>query len=618
LKEKALFSILLISMIVSATFMLFILSGIDSVRTRSANVGPGGFNSIIQLNHGLDDYANALEKYRFNTGNTDEQLHWKQKFQSEFEILWGNLDYFTLRSLEIGSTENLFVTFKHDAQQFLNKTENLMANDITLDTKQATAVLDDVNVLRDQIHAVAREHFNSYLMYRDAQSNNLRNLNKQLLFFSAVLVSTAGLLVAFLVRSNRKKNMLIREADDARSALSSTVEELRSGRLEQRAKDSFIAAASHDLRQPLHALGLFLGSLETHITDDKGHSTLNEAIECSTNLGSLFNSLLDLSRLDAGIVKVEHEHFRLQSLVAMLQHEYHAKTSHSPVNIKMQAQDEVVKSDPILLSRIIRNLIENALIHSGADTITVNCTKKNNVVELEVQDNGVGISQAEQQRVFSEYYQINNRSSNTGKGLGLGLSIVKRLADLLEMRISLHSEVGVSTKFTMDIALGDERQILSSEPEYENDAITNISQIANATIAVVDDDEKICVAMATMLHSIGLCVVTATSTDALIDKIIESNISPSMIVADYRLQKGQTGDQAIIQLRRALNLNVPGLLITGDTSPSHVADAAQSGFELLHKPVQPSVLSDTIRKVLARQLEESTLAEKQPAITATS
>jgi len=599
-------------MIVSAIFMLFILKGIDSIRTRSTTIGPGGFNSLIQLDHGLDKYNLALEKYRDNIGSEND-LQWAKEYQTEFNILWGNLDHFNLRALEIGASESLLLTFKHDAQQFLDKTESAMTTERKLDADQVSIVLDDLKLLRNQIHALGQEYFHGSLIYRDTWIENLSNLHKLLLFFSAILVTTACLLVAFLIRSNHKKNMLIQEADDARSALSSTVEELRSGRLEQRAKDSFIAAASHDLRQPLHALGLFLGSLEEHIVDDKGRSTLNEAIECSANLGSLFNSMLDLSRLDAGIVEVEHKHFRLQNLVVMLQNEYQAKTSQSPIEIQMQAQDAVVKSDPILLARIVRNLIENALIHSRADTITVKCTKKNNLVQLVVRDNGVGISQAEQQRVFNEYYQINNLSTGASKGLGLGLSIVKRLANLLDMNITLHSELGVFTTFTMDIAAGDERQIKNHQAAHKT--MPNHLQKAGETIGVIDDDEKICTAMATMLQSIGLSAITATSADALIDKIIESDTSPSMLVADYRLRKGKTGDQAIVQIRRALNIDIPGLLITGDTAPNRVAEAARSGFELLHKPVQPAELSEKIRDILAKSSEASEQVKPESAIT---
>jgi len=593
--------------------MLFILKGIDTVRTRSDTIGPAGFNSIVQLNHGIDNYAIALEEYRFNIGDQNKQRHWAKEYQTEFDILWGNLNYSILRSPKFGSTENLLLNFQNSSQQFLHKTEDLMSTERELNAEQVTLVLDDLNALRNEVHEISREYFRNYLIYRDTLTENLDNLYKLLLLFSAILFATAGLLIAFLIRSNHKKNILIREADDARNALSSTIEELRSGRREQRAKDSFIAAASHDLRQPLHALGLFLGSLEAHIVDKEGRATLNDAIDCSTNLGSLFDSLLDLSRLDAGVVKVEHEHFRLENLVAMLQQEYQAKTSHSPIDIKVEVQDEIVKSDPILLSRIIRNLIENALIHSLADTITVKCVKKNNVVLLTVQDNGIGISQAEQQRVFNEYYQINNRSSGSGKGLGLGLSIVKRLANLLDMRITLQSEVGVSTTFTMDICAGDEQQIVNAPSEQNS--MPTLLQNSGVTIAVIDDDEKICSAMTSMLQSIGLNAITATSADALIDSVIESDTIPSMIVADYRLQKGKTGDQAIVQLRRALNLDLPGLLITGDTAPIHVAEAAQSGFELLHKPVQPVELSNKIRTILSKQLEATIQNNTEPAVT---
>jgi len=133
-------------MIVSATFMLFILKGIDSVRTRSAAIGPGGFNSLIQTAHGINDYAVALEQYRFNIGNGEEQQRWAKEYKSEFEILWGNLNHFTLRSPQIGSIDNLLSNFRHDAQQFLEKTESTMSVENTLDADQVTIVLDDLAV----------------------------------------------------------------------------------------------------------------------------------------------------------------------------------------------------------------------------------------------------------------------------------------------------------------------------------------------------------------------------------------------------------------------------------------------------------------------------------------
>jgi len=156
--------------------MLFILKGIDSVRTRSSAIGPGGFNSLIQTTHGINDYAIALEQYRFNIGNREEQQRWAKEYKREFEILWGNLNHFTLRSPRIGSTENILSNFRHDAQQFLEKTESAMSIEDTLDADQVTIVLDDLAVLRNQIHVLGQEYFHSYITYRDTLTQNLGNL----------------------------------------------------------------------------------------------------------------------------------------------------------------------------------------------------------------------------------------------------------------------------------------------------------------------------------------------------------------------------------------------------------------------------------------------------------
>jgi len=609
LKEKALFSILLLCMIGSTFAMVLAFNRIDSVGERSPYTAPGGINSIMQIDRTLDSYSNALKEYQLNIGDTERARTWSAEFRKQFNIVWGTLNHFTVRLADGTEDALLFSNFKHDAEQFLEKTDPLMAADQLLSSDQISSINSELQILQNEIHELGTAYFKSSLSFRENRIDNLHKLYYLLYAFATALIGTAGLLVALLIRSNKRKNKLVQEADTARHELSKTVAELRSGKLEQRAKDSFIASASHDLSQPLHALGLFLGSLDEHVKDSKGRKTLREAIQCSNNLGYLFKSLLDMSRLDAGLVGVDKQHFRLAELVERLEQEFLQKAKNSAMNINIQVDDAVVYSDPILLSRIIRNLIDNAFVHSDANLIRVSCANSTKYQRLTIEDNGRGISKSEQQRIFGEYYQINNNTSAATKGLGLGLSIVHRLADLLETKILLESEPGVSTKFTLQIPLGIPDKVTVARDNSSKDSSAALK--AGMVVAVVDDDENICTAMSLILQNMGLDSVTATSADTLIDKIIESDSLPDMIVADYRLLKGQTGDQAIMQLKRALNIDVPALLVTGDTSPHNIAHANSSGYDLLHKPVQPEDFSAKIKQKLLVSVQAEQLADSK-------
>lgn len=596
MKEKALFSILLVCMILSTVIMVYVLKGIDNVRAISVANAPGGFISLMQMDNGLDNYSNALEEYRINIGDQDLMQSLSSLYQKQFNIVWGNLNSFTLKFHQYTDEAKQLVNFKHDATQFLQRHESTMAADQILTTDQVSLVLQDLSILQAGIHELSYEYFSSYLSYRDKLHNDINRLHKLLYIFSAALIGSACMLVALLVRSNTRKNALVKDAVIARHDQTIALQELRSGRLEQRAKDSFIASASHDLSQPLHALGIFLGSLDIHITNPEGKETLHDAIQCSNNVGYLFKSLLDISRLDAGIVEVEKKHFYLDELITMLEQEYRSKASNAGFDMDIRLDNTVIHTDPILLSRIVRNLIENALTHSGGSQITISSTNLSGQHLLNIEDNGSGIPEGEQKRIFSEYYQINKSTPAQTKGLGLGLSIINRLAELLGMKISLTSKVGQFSRFSMTLPLGIESKVDRVANSAAYNSVVAIED--NIIVAVVDDDEAICTAMSTMLSNMGIEAVTATSTDSLIDKLIESQKYPHLLVADYRLSKGQTGDQAIVQLKRALNVQVPALLVTGDSSPMSVANATSSGFDLLHKPIASAELSAKIIEML--------------------
>jgi len=391
------------------------------------------------------------------------------------------------------------------------------------------------------------------------------------------------------------------------------VDELRSGRLEQKAKDSFIAAASHDLRQPLHALGFFLGALDRHVRDTEGRYALEEAKQCTSALNSLFNSLLDLSRLDAGVVDVIVDDFDLGVILEQLQQEMAPAAKEAGVSLRVDVVSVYVHTDVILLGRIIRNLLDNALLHSRATAISILVDHYESTVSITVSDNGRGIPENEQHDIFSEYYQLENPNRDRSKGLGLGLSIVKRLSQLLEYGLTLTSSPGVGTTFVLTVPAG----VRKPEGLQGSDSTAPIMfgrMVEDRLIAVIDDEENIRLGMEIMLGSFGCQVMTAGSAEELIDAVRERDELPACLIADYRLRNNETGDDAIHAVRVALEAQIPAMIITGDTSPGRVSEAVDSGFRLMHKPVEPEALLAAIQQMMAEAPAETAPPAEMPVI----
>jgi signal transduction histidine kinase/CheY-like chemotaxis protein len=605
-------------MIISAIVIASILREIESLQTRSTSYVPGTFSSLNEIDYSLDNLSFALSQYHQakTVGDSSSEI-WKIKYIDQFNIVWGNLQVFRPVFRDNPDAESQVEQFRLDASSFLNDYESLFNELHSLSNIEISALISETKSLRDAVHDLNQQYFRQSLNYKDNWLEQTKSLNNLLWVVSGVLFVAASALVGLLFISNMRKQALVHEAQQAREELSIKMDELRSGRAEQKAKDSFLAAASHDLRQPLHALGLFLGSLGPHVKNDKGHQTLQEAIQCSNNLQTLFNSMLDLSRLDAGVIKADKSDFDISQLVHSIVTEFLAKANKASIDFHVDVDSVIVNTDPTLLGRIIRNLIDNAIKHSNANNINISVRNPGQgKVFLHISDDGRGIPTAEQKQIFDEYYQIEKQIPDDSKGLGLGLSIVKRMADLLAMNVELKSAPGVRTEFILNLQAGDAAAVQHIDNTFDIE-VTN-PLLSDTCIAVIDDDEKILLAMTTMLANMDLQAITARSADELIDKIIETDTYPKLIVADYRLLKGKTGDQAIVQVRRALNLGIPGILVTGDISPVRVAEAAKSEFELLHKPVQPNQLMSCIYRLLLEDQKATYLVQTERAVDRTA
>ena len=351
------------------------------------------------------------------------------------------------------------------------------------------------------------------------------------------------------------------------------------------AKSAFLAAASHDLRQPVHALGLFVGALRGIPMPPDGIRFV-EQIEASVfAMNNLFSALLDISRLDAGVVDVEPEIFAIETLLDRLCHDHAEEARTKGIRLTCCPCSAIVRTDPILMERVLRNLISNAVRYTERGRIVVGCRRGPMLLRVQVWDTGPGIPSDQQQRVFEEYVQLDNPERDRAKGLGLGLAIVRRLTALLQCTVALRTWPGRGSCFSVTIPLAE-----GDTPYHEAMAETAGGTLARGFVVVIDDEAAIREAMSALLTSWGHEVVAAASGDETVSRLVTYPICPDLIICDYRLRANENGIEVIERLRSEYNEPIPALLMTGDTAPDRLVEARDSGLLLLHKPISHTEL----------------------------
>ncbi|SIT40119.1 Integral membrane sensor hybrid histidine kinase [Paraburkholderia ribeironis] len=348
-----------------------------------------------------------------------------------------------------------------------------------------------------------------------------------------------------------------------------------------RAKSSFLAAASHDLRQPVHALSLFVGALRDMPMSPEVEHLVGQ-IDASTNaMDGLFTALLDISKLDAGVVEVHRRPFAIGAVLARACRDHAGEASAKGVALSCVPCSAIVDSDPILVERVIRNLVSNAVRYTDRGRIVVGCRRRGSHVAVQIWDTGRGIPPDQHERVFQEYHQLGNPERDRTKGLGLGLAIVRRVTDLLACRVTLRSEPGRGSCFEVAI---ERSQREPGAPEASADEVNRIA--AAGLVVVVDDEQAIRAGMSSLLTGWGYEVVAAASADEAIQLLATHEVRPDLLICDFRLRNGENGIEAIEKLRAEYNEAIPAMLITGDTAAGRLVEAYQaSGLVLLHKPV---------------------------------
>lgn len=365
-----------------------------------------------------------------------------------------------------------------------------------------------------------------------------------------------------------------------------------------RAKSRFLAAASHDLRQPMHALSLFAATLVERLRYPEVRNIADQMQASIITLTSLFDSLLDISKLDAGTIQARVVSFRLQDLLDNVRRDFTGKAVHKGIRFHVVDSRVVVRSDPLLLERIVRNLAANAVNYTERGGVVIGARRRGKLVRIEVWDSGPGIPEEEQQRVFEEFYQIANPERDRSKGLGLGLAIVKRLAELLHHPIDVRSKPGRGACFAVTVPRGVLRQTDAADagapaPEF-------LRASAERVVVLIEDERIIREATQTLLSDWGCKVIASATAEDAVSQLTALGRTPDLIIADYRLAGGRTGIDAIHTVQEATGSAVPAVLITGDAAADHLKRAREHGYPVLHKPVPPAKLRALVASIPPR------------------
>lgn len=360
-----------------------------------------------------------------------------------------------------------------------------------------------------------------------------------------------------------------------------------------RAKTRFLAAASHDLRQPIHALGLFLEVLQRSGLRVDQQRALSNARRAADASASMLNALLDFSRSEAGVLVPQMKAFNLQDKLMLLEAELAAQAEGKGLYYRSRETDVLVHSDPTMIDQILRNLVSNAIRYTAQGGVLVAVRRRGDLVRVEVWDSGMGIPTDKYDTIFEEFQQLGNPERDRRKGLGLGLAIASRLAETLDVKLTLCSRVGRGSVFRLELPRVDFLPEATIEPVGSEQPLPEPRE---AAVLIIDDDEAIRVGMTALLDSWGFRAVAAE--DYAEARSLALSATPDILVCDFRLRGGDKGPDVIARLRRDVNRALPALLITGDTDRERLREAAASQLHFLHKPVAPDLLRDAISKLL--------------------
>ena len=367
------------------------------------------------------------------------------------------------------------------------------------------------------------------------------------------------------------------------------------------AKTRFLAAASHDLRQPIHALGLFFEELSDRVSAPETVGLIGQVEDSIATINSMLNALLDVSKLDAGVVKPCFAPCALSELLQRLQTEFQGMAQENQNELRMRLVPAIVNTDAVMLERMLRNLIANAIRYTHHGRILILTRRRGHSVEIQILDTGIGIPADQLDEIFIEFHQLQNPARDRHQGLGLGLAIVQRLAKLLQHEVKVVSRLQHGSCFSIRVPLADAGQIqLAAQQNKAKMALKN-EVLVGCPVLVVDDDTAVLDGMRGLLSRWGCKVLSARSAEQALELLAQSTLRLALLIIDYRLPDNISGIDLAQQIQKDLAYPLAVLIITGDTGPERLREADASGYPLLHKPVQPAKLRSTLQYLLAKQ-----------------
>lgn len=383
-----------------------------------------------------------------------------------------------------------------------------------------------------------------------------------------------------------ERDRLLSEAGEAAERLEQQVAQ-RTAELESanQYKTKFLAIASHDLRQPLHALNLFIEQIRDKPGPEQRDQLEGQISEAAKSLNELFDALLDMSKLEAGVMKAEITSFPIASVFGRLEATFATAAENKNLRFRIVSSDLWVRSDAILLERILLNLVSNALRATTDGGIVVGCRRRGNSLRVDVCDTGPGIPEELHGKLFKDFFSVELSSSAYSDSLGLGLSIVDGLAQLLGHKIELSSNHARGTRFSVTLPIS----AAETEQKIHPESPVQYEPMHGRKILVVDDDELVRESMAGIFDTWG-CEVELAEGVADAVGVVASGFRPDLIISDYLLANGQTGIEAISNVHQICGRNVPAFLITAETGFERKRDIAKNGFPILYKPVTPMAL----------------------------
>lgn len=363
------------------------------------------------------------------------------------------------------------------------------------------------------------------------------------------------------------------------------------------ARSRFLASASHDLRQPLQALALFVSRLERRELDATARELVGNIRESVATLSSLLNGLLDMSRFDAGMTQPRVDDVPLADVFRQIERDFGAVAERAGLTFRMRHPDCVVRSDPVLLRRVLGNLVVNAITYTRRGGIVVGARRRGPNVRLEVWDSGIGIPPDHLNNIFQEFYQVGNEARDRREGLGLGLAIVDRACRALGHPVEVRSVFGRGSRFcvTVPAALHPARGVVGggAAPAASPQPVA-----LKARVGIAENDPTVRRALAGLLCDWGCDVTAAADGPGLLAALAEARVRPDVVIADLRLSAGMDGLAAIAAVSAELGRPVPGLVVTGDTEPERLRAVVAAGHVLLHKPIDVGDLNAALRRLL--------------------